>query len=104
VIRACVPALAWLGGLFATLGALLWLGADACLDRGGRNSDSAWVCEYAQVAGREPESLWSYVTWPQVVAATLMVGVPIVLLVRRIGRRWNACSIEGAATERHDPT
>jgi hypothetical protein len=101
VIRACVPALAWLGGLFATLGALLWLGADACLDRGGRNSDSAWVCEFA---GRDAESLWAYVTWPQVALGMLLVGLPVVLLVSRLGRRWNACATEGGAREGRDPS
>lgn len=92
MIRACFPALAWLSGLFSTLGALLWLAGDACLDRGGRTSDTAWVCEYAPDAGREAESLWAYVSGPQVALAALAVGLPVFLLVRRLGRRWDRCS------------
>lgn len=93
-MRVCIPALAWLGALFSTLGALLWTASDACVDRGGRSSDSAWVCEFP---GREAESLWSYVGWFEAGLATLLVGLPVLLLVRRLGRRRNACATPGPA-------
>ena len=87
-MRACIPMLAWLAALFSTLGVLLWRASAACLERGGKTSDTAWVCEFA---GREAESLWATVGWTEGTLATLLVGLPVFLLVRRLGRRWDTC-------------
>ena len=89
-MRACVPMLAWLAALFSTLGVLLWRASTACLERGGKTSDTAWVCE---LTGREAESLWSYVGWMETTLAVLIVGLPVFLLVRRLGRRWDTCAV-----------
>jgi phage/plasmid primase-like uncharacterized protein len=80
-----------LAGLFAGLAACVFLAGDRCLDRGGRVSDTAWVCEMAAGASA---TLWSLVTPATVAAVILIVGVPVYFAVNAIGRRFiGACGL-----------
>ncbi len=87
----CNRSLAVLAGLFAGLAACVFLAGDACLDRGGRVSDSAWVCELGSGASA---SLWSLVPPAVVAVVILAVGIPMYFAVNAIGRRFiNACGL-----------
>jgi hypothetical protein len=81
----CNHSVAFVGGLFASLGAALFIAEDRCLDAGGRLSDVAWACE-APWGALSP--LWNLVT-PGVIAATLvLVGAPVYFAIAYAGRRW----------------
>jgi hypothetical protein len=81
---ACNHSLAVVCGVFAGIGVALYLAGRRCLDVGGRLSDTAWTCEIAP--GAIP-SLWEQIT-PGILAAAILVGVPVYLVVARFGRRW----------------
>ena len=87
----CNRSVAVLAGLFAGLAACVFLAGDSCLDRGGRVSDTAWVCEMAAGASA---TLWSLVTPATVATVILIVGVPVYFAVNAIGRRFiGACGL-----------
>jgi hypothetical protein len=81
---ACNHSLAVICGVFAGIAVALYLAGQRCVDAGGRLSDTAWTCE---IAPRAIHSLWEQVT-PGVLAAAILVGVPVYFIVARLGRRW----------------
>ena len=80
----CNHSLAVICGIFAGVAVALFLAGDRCLDAGGRLSDAAWTCEVASGAIR---SLWGLVT-PGIIAAAVVIGVPVYFVVAALGRRW----------------
>lgn len=80
----CTRSVAVVCALFATLAAAAFLAEDRCLDAGGRVSEAAWVCEGLAGAGT---SLWSLLSPAAVGVLAVAVGLPVYLLVDRIGRR-----------------
>ena len=87
----CNRSVAVLAGLFAGLAACVFLAGDSCLDRGGRVSDTAWVCELASGASA---SLWSLVSPVTIAIVVLAVGIPVSFAVNAIGRRFiTACGL-----------
>ena len=72
----CSRAPAAVCALFAALAAAALLAQDACLDAGGRVSDSAWACEMASGASA---SLWTLVGPAALAAVALVVGLPVYL-------------------------
>lgn len=81
----CNRSVAVVAGLFAGLAACVFLAGDACLDRGGRVSDTAWLCE---LAGGASASLWSLVSPAVAVVVILAVGIPVYFAVNALGRRY----------------
>jgi len=87
----CNRSLAVLGGLFSGLAACAFLAQDACLDRGGVVSDTAWLCELTSGAS---VSLWSLLSPAGAALAIVMVGVPVYFVANAIGRRFiSACGL-----------
>lgn len=80
----CTRSVAFVCALFATLAAAAFLAEDRCLDAGGRVSDAAWVCEGLAVAGT---SLWSLLSPATAGLLALAVGLPVYIVVDRIGQR-----------------
>lgn len=87
VLCRCSRSLAVVCGLFASMAAALFFAEDACLDAGGRVSDSAWICETA--SGLTP-SVWSLVSPFEVGIIVLAVGVPVYFIVNAISTRLMA--------------
>jgi len=80
----CTHSFAVICGVFAGIGAALFLAADRCLDAGGRLSDTAWTCE---VASGATSSLWGWVT-PGVIAVAVFASISVYFAVSVLGRRW----------------
>jgi hypothetical protein len=80
----CIRSPGVIAALFATLAAIAFIAQDACLDAGGRLSDSAWTCETAAGA---TVSLWTLSSPTLMALAALVVGVPTYLAVNALVRR-----------------
>lgn len=79
----CIRSPGVIAALFATLAAVVLIAQDACLDAGGRLSDSAWTCETAGAT----VSLWT-LSSPLLMAVTaLAIGIPTYLAVNALVRR-----------------
>jgi hypothetical protein len=81
---ACNRSLAAVCAFFAGLAVALYLAGDACLDGGGRLSDTAWTCEGPSGAVSQ---LWGLFT-PGIVAVAALAGAAVYFAVNVIGRRW----------------
>jgi hypothetical protein len=83
----CSRSLAVLGALFASLAACRLAAESACVERGGRVNDAVWACDLASGAG---VSLWTLVSPGTLALAIAAVGVPVLVAVNVLGRRFIA--------------
>ena len=81
----CNRSLAVLSGLVAGLTVALLLSESRCLDRGGRLSDVAWVCE---LASEGSTSIWSLMNPVALCLVIVAVAIPVYFIVDAIGNRW----------------
>lgn len=81
----CSRSLGAISALFASMAVAVYLAQDACLDAGGRLSESAWTCDTATGA---TVSLWTMASPVALAVIAVAVGVPVYWAVNAIANRW----------------